>query len=89
MTPREIEDVFYESPEVLDVAVVGIDEPLATENAVAFVVLKDKDKIETLFELCKTKLPPRYIPKKIIPVDFIPKTKTGKVVFSELKEMVL
>ncbi|GAV21909.1 AMP-binding enzyme [Carboxydothermus pertinax] len=89
MTPREIEDVFYEYAEVLDVAVVGINEPLATENAVAFVVLKDKAYVEKLLEFCRTKLPPRYIPKKIIPVDFIPKTKTGKVLFGELKEKAI
>ena len=88
MTPREIEDVFYEIPEVLDVAVVGIDEPLSTENAVAFVVLRDKNNSHKLLEFCKTKLPPKFIPRKIIPVDFIPKTRTGKVLFGELKEKI-
>ncbi|MEJ2554765.1 MAG: long-chain fatty acid--CoA ligase [Anaerolineae bacterium] len=83
--PREIEDVLYENPKVLEAAAVGI--PTAEGQLIkAYVVLKegetaDEDEIITF---CRENLAPYKIPKLVEFRDSLPKTMVGKVLRREL-----
>jgi long-chain acyl-CoA synthetase len=78
--PKEVEDVIYAHPAVLDVAVVGVADEAKGEIPKACVVLKP-DATLTAAELdtyCRQNLAAYKLPRVIEFVDAIPKTASGK-----------
>ena len=85
--PREIEDVLYQHPAVLECAVIGIPDPKWIEAVHAAVVLKT-DVIVTsdeLIDFCKNNLARYKAPKSIEIVSELPKSATGKILKTELR----
>ncbi|WP_050613860.1 fatty acid--CoA ligase [Bacillus testis] len=80
--PREVEDVLYEHPGVLDVAVLGQPDDTWGERVVAFVVLKDhsltEDDLET-FCRQSDKLANYKRPRKYVFGDTLPRNASGKI----------
>jgi len=88
--PREVEEVLYNNPGVLEAAVVGIPDLNLGEEVLAYVVLKDKSiTVEDLHEFCKKHLVKYKCPKEIILLDEIPKNTTGKILRRNLKDQAL
>lgn len=88
--PREVEEVFYTHPSVIEVAVVGIPDPNLGEEVLAYVVLKDESlTTEELHEFCKKHLVKYKCPKEIIILDELPKNTTGKILRRNLKDQAL
>ncbi|MDQ0214930.1 acyl-CoA synthetase (AMP-forming)/AMP-acid ligase II [Oikeobacillus pervagus] len=86
--PREIEDVFYEHPSVLDIAVVGLPDTVLGEIVCAAIRLKqgeEFDEIE-LKEFAKQKLADYKVPDKIILTDDFPMTASGKILKTSLQK---
>ncbi|MGN1402380.1 MAG: long-chain fatty acid--CoA ligase [Bacillus sp. (in: firmicutes)] len=76
----EIEDVLYRHDSVKEVAVIGIPDPKYIEAVCAVVVKKHNDlQEEDLIEYCKRFLASYKKPRKIIFVNEIPRTPSGKV----------
>ncbi len=78
--PKEVEDVIYAHPAVLDVAVVGVSDEAKGEIPKACVVLK-LAAIVTAAELeahCRQNLAAYKVPRIIDFLDTIPKTASGK-----------
>lgn len=80
--PREVEDVLYEHPKVLEAAVAGI--PVGTEKGErvkAYVVLKPGETAteEEIFEYCRRNLAPYKVPKYLEFRSELPKTMVGKI----------
>jgi long-chain acyl-CoA synthetase len=86
--PREIEDVLYEHPKVLEAAVIGVPVEGKGERPKAFVVLKPDQTAseEELIEFCRQNLAPYKVPKFVEFRDSLPKTLVGKVLRRELTE---
>jgi len=86
--PREIEDVLYECPKVLEAAVIGVPVEGKGERPKAFVVLKPDQTAteEELIEFCRQNLAPYKVPKFVEFRDSLPKTLVGKVLRRELVE---
>jgi long-chain acyl-CoA synthetase len=84
--PREIEEVFYEHPAVLEVAVVGIPDEKMGEEVGAAVVLKDGQNADEaeLKAYIKDEVASYKYPRRIWFVDELPKTATGKIVKREI-----
>jgi acyl-CoA synthetase (AMP-forming)/AMP-acid ligase II len=85
--PKEIEEVLLEHPAVHEPAVVGLADEILGESVAAYVVLKD-DAGCTATELlghCQRELPPYKVPHKIVFIDELPKTASGKIKKGELK----
>ena len=89
--PRELEEVLYSHPKVLEAAVIGIEDKLRGEVPVAVVVLKDNQHAteKELIEYCKERLANYKVPKRVEFVTGLPKTATGKILKRELKKTFL
>ena len=79
---REVEDVLFEHPGVLDVAVVGMPDEMWGEKVIAFIVKKESDlTAEQLDEHCiSTNHLARYKrPRKYEFVESLPRNASGKL----------
>jgi long-chain acyl-CoA synthetase len=88
--PRDIEEVLYEHPKVLDVAVVGV--PTKTEpekpHLKAYVVLREGERAtaEELLALCRQRLKANEIPSSIEFLPELPRNFLGKILRRVLAE---
>lgn len=84
--PREVEEVLYKHPAVLDAAVVGVKDEYRGESVKAFLVVKKGDNVkpEEIMEFCRAYLAPYKIPRFVEFRDELPKTMVGKVLRREL-----
>ena len=84
--PREIEDVLYEYPKVLEAAAVGVRVGEKGERIKAFIVLKEGQTAteEEIIEFCKQNLAPYKVPKYVEFRNDLPKTLVGKILRREL-----
>jgi len=92
LTPTEVETVLMEHERVKDSAVVGAPDPHTGECIVAFVVPNGEPSKALEIELrkyCKLRLEIYKVPTRIIFVDEIPRTDTGKTQRMSLKERLL
>ena len=90
--PREVEDILYEHPKILEAAVAGI--PVGAEKGErikAFVVLKPGETAteEEILEYCRQNLAYYKVPKFIEFRQELPKTMVGKVLRRVLVEETL
>ncbi|MDK2796177.1 MAG: long-chain acyl-CoA synthetase [Archaeoglobaceae archaeon] len=88
--PRDIEEVLYEHPAVLEAAVIGVPDPYRGETVKAFIALrpeyKGKVTAEELEKFCRERLAPYKVPKLWEFRDELPKSIVGKVLRRVLKE---
>jgi long-chain acyl-CoA synthetase len=86
--PREIEEVLYEHPKVLEAAAVGIPAPGKGERVKIYVVLKQGETAteEEIIAFCKGNLAPYKVPKFIEFRDELPKSLVGKILRRALLE---
>jgi long-chain acyl-CoA synthetase len=84
--PREIEEVLYEHPAVLEAAVVGTPHPTHGEEVVAAVALRPSAAItpEELRDYVKARVAAYKYPRHVWLVDALPKGPTGKVLKREI-----
>lgn len=88
--PREIEEVLYNHPDIIETTVIGVPDKDHGEAVKAFVVSKNPDLTEEqLLEYCKQYLAKYKIPSSIEFLDELPKNTTGKILRRALKEQVL
>ena len=88
--PKEIENVLYTLPSVLEAAVVGRPHAVLGEEPVAFVALRTPGSVTTeeLIELCSTSLARFKVPREVVILDALPKNTVGKIAKPELRELV-
>jgi acyl-CoA synthetase (AMP-forming)/AMP-acid ligase II len=86
--PREIEDVLFEHPGVLEAAVIGVPDEEWGESVKALVVLKQGQTYseDELIEHCKASLGSYKKPKSVVFVDELPRNPSGKVLKRVLRE---
>ncbi|MGB9668672.1 MAG: AMP-binding enzyme, partial [Thermosulfidibacteraceae bacterium] len=86
--PREVEEVLYGHPKVLEAAVVGVKDEYRGETVKAYIVLKPGEKAasEEIIEFCKSRLASYKVPKIVEFVSELPKSPIGKVLRRELKK---
>ncbi len=86
--PFEIEQRLHAHPAVADVAVVGVPDAEWGESLAAFVVVRDggHTTAEELQKFVTDELADYKRPRKVLFVDALPRTPTGKVLKRELRE---
>jgi acyl-CoA synthetase (AMP-forming)/AMP-acid ligase II len=79
--PKEIEDVLYAHPGVLEAAVVGQPDRVFGEQPVAFVALRDGFDVapEDLIEHCRRSLARYKVPREVCIEATLPKNPVGKI----------
>jgi long-chain acyl-CoA synthetase len=90
ISPKEIEEVLYRHPAVLEAAVVGRPDPVYGEIPVAFVALRPGTAatVEELTHLCRASLAAYKIPREIRVLTELPKNSVGKIVKGTLRDTV-
>jgi acyl-CoA synthetase (AMP-forming)/AMP-acid ligase II len=81
VSPKEVESILYALDDVVETAVVGVDDDVLGEAIKAYVVLK-KDSPMTEKEIlayCTKSLEDFMVPKYIELTDSLPKTSSGKI----------
>ena len=81
VSPAEVESVLVEQPDVLEAAVVGARDADGLEMVVAYVVPRRDHTIDpvAIEAHCRQRMASFKRPRRIIEVDGLPKTATGKV----------
>lgn len=89
--PREVEEVLYSHPSVLEVAVVGVPDQNFGETVRSFVVTKPDQTVteEELISFCAEHLAKYKIPSMIEFLEELPKNTTGKILRRALKDKLL
>ena len=79
--PREVDEVLYAHPAVLEAAAVGVPDAYRGEVIRAYVVLRPEARAtaEALLDHCRANLAKYKVPAAIVPVDALPKTPVGKI----------
>jgi len=85
--PKEIEDILYTVPAVLEAAVVGQPDPVFGEQPVAFVTLRSGFDVvpEDLIEHCRESLARYKVPREVYIEEMLPKNAVGKIAKPELR----
>jgi long-chain acyl-CoA synthetase len=87
--PREVEEVIYNHPDVVEAAVFGVPDPNQGEAVTGYVVSKNPNlTAEQLLSYCKEHLAKYKIPSSIEFIDELPKNTTGKILRMALKAQV-
>ncbi len=84
VSPFEVESTLQQHGDVLEAAVIGVNDENGLTRAKAFVVLKDaakasEAKAEELKAFVKTRLAPVKYPRQLVFLTELPKTATGKI----------
>lgn len=85
--PREVEDVLYRHPAVMEAAVVGAPDDYRGETVAAFVSLKAGEQAteEELIEFCRERLAAYKAPHTVNFIDEVPKNASGKILRREVR----
>ncbi len=88
IVPREVEEVLFMHPKVMEAAVVGVPDVKRGETVKAFVVLKEGQgaTVEEIRDFCKERLAPYKVPALVEFRSELPKTQIGKVLRRVLME---
>jgi len=79
--PRDVEEVLFALPGVIEAAVVGLPHDRWGEAVTAFVVTEENSPItgEVVIAECKKQLAGFQVPKRVLIVNTLPKTAMGKL----------
>jgi acyl-CoA synthetase (AMP-forming)/AMP-acid ligase II len=84
--PREVEEVLYQHPAVVEAAVVGAPDPKWGEKVVAVVCLRSDASGEELIAFCRERIASYKKPRHVVFIDALPKNASGKVLKRELRD---
>ncbi len=80
IVPREVEEVLFEYPKVLEAVVAGVPDPKRGETVKAYIVLKEGETatVEEIRAYCKENLAPYKVPYLVEFRSELPKSMVGK-----------
>jgi len=86
--PAEVENYLYQIPQIKEVAVFGLPDPLKGESVCAAVVLKDGAQLapQYVIDWCREKLAAYKTPARVDIVKELPKSATGKILKRMLRQ---
>jgi long-chain acyl-CoA synthetase len=85
---REIDEVLYTHPKVLDACAIGIPDPKRGETPKVFVVLKPGETMtaDEVKQHCRQSLAPYKVPTHVEFIDELPRTNVGKPMRNALRQ---
>ena len=90
ISPRAIEEVLLQHPEIMDAVVIGKPHPFWGEEIIAFLMIKENTNLTSamLTQYCQDKLQSDAIPSQFEIVQEFPRASTGKVQTNKLRELL-
>jgi long-chain acyl-CoA synthetase len=87
--PRDVDEVLFTHPKVLEACVIGVPDEYSGERIKAYVVLKEGQTAtaEEIIDYCKENLVKYKVPKYVEFVTDLPKSAVGKILRKELRTM--
>jgi acyl-coenzyme A synthetase/AMP-(fatty) acid ligase len=81
VSPREVENILYSMPGVLEVAVVGEDDKVLGQAVRAYLALAEGTTYTPaqVVQFCVQRLESFMVPKKVTFLSSLPKTTSGKI----------
>jgi cyclohexanecarboxylate-CoA ligase len=90
ISAKEVEDLLFEHPKINDIAIVAFPDPILGERVCAVVVL-DREETISLAEitdwLTTRKIARQKLPERLIVIDELPRTASGKVQKFKLRDL--
>ncbi len=85
--PRDIDEVLFEHPKILEACSIGIPHPKRGEAVKAFVVLKEGQEMtaKEVIDYCDTKLAKYKLPVEVEFRQELPKSNVGKILRKDLR----
>jgi long-chain acyl-CoA synthetase len=79
--PREVEEVLYQHPDIVEAAVIGVEDPTYGEEVAAVIVLRDGATLsaEALRAWAKERLSAYKVPHLVQVLPALPKGPSGKI----------
>lgn len=89
--PRDVDEVLFSHPEILEACVIGVPDAYSGERIKAFVVLKPgmKATADEIIAYCKENLVKYKVQKYVEFVDDLPKNAIGKILPKEIRRLEL
>ena len=86
--PRDVEEVLYEHPAVLEAVVIGVPDAYRGESVKAVLVLKNNQKASEreIIDYCRANLSAYKVPHVVEFREELPKTNVGKILRRALRE---
>ena len=86
IAPKEIEEIIMEIDDVHETVVIGAEDNILGESIHAYVVLKPDHYLneKDIVKYCRRNLPAFKVPHRIVIIDELPKTESGKIKKGEL-----
>jgi long-chain acyl-CoA synthetase len=86
--PREIDEVLYQHPDIVDACAVGVPDAYRGETVKAFVVPREGVELtqENVIDFCRRKLAAYKAPKMVEFRSELPKSAVGKILRRALRE---
>jgi long-chain acyl-CoA synthetase len=86
VSPKEVENVLCEKEDVIEAAVIGVDDEILGKAVQAFVHLAENSRStgEDIVKFCSERLEDFAVPKTVVLCGVLPRTTTGKIQKREL-----
>jgi fatty-acyl-CoA synthase len=84
--PAEVEDLLAEHPDIVEAAVLGVDDDKMGQRLKAFVVTSGSVDEQAVKDHVKRHLASYKVPREVVFLDELPRNATGKVVKRDLAE---
>jgi long-chain acyl-CoA synthetase len=87
--PREVEEVLWEFPKILEAAVIGVPDSYRGETVKAFVVLQPGTSAtaDEIIAFCRERLAAYKVPRLVVFRDSLPKSGVGKYLRRALRNL--
>ena len=87
--PKEIDEVLFGHPKILEACAVGVPDEYRGETVKAFIVVRPGETLtaEEVIEYCRERLALYKVPRRIAFMDALPKSAVGKILRRELRAL--